>query len=86
MDSDICKLTPIVELPDQCECQHCNAFHFKTEKNSIGRYAFCCFDGKIRVPLSKMPDRMINLFTGDDDLAKNFRENIRRYNNAMTFV
>lgn len=29
---------------------------------------------------------MIRLFTGSDDAAKNFRENIRQYNNALSFV
>jgi len=33
-----------------------------------------------------MPDEMIQLFTGNDDAAKNFRNNIRQYNNAMSFV
>ena len=86
MDSIICNFSVISvgELSEQC--QHCSAFHFKAERNSLGRYTLCCFDGKIKIPLGKMPSRMIELFTGDDDLAKNFRENIRQYNNAMSFV
>ena len=68
------------------KCPHCNALYFKAEKNSTGCYTLCCSAGKIRVPLGDMPDEMIELFTGRDDLAKNFRENIRQYNNAMSFV
>ena len=68
------------------KCNYCSASYFKAEKNSTGHYTLCCSDGKIRVPPSEMPDEMVELFTGTDDLAKNFRENIRQYNNALSFV
>lgn len=85
-NSSILRFNPfsIGEISERC--QYCSANYFKVEKNSKGHYTLCCSDGKIKVPLGDMPNEMIQLFTGKGDAAKNFRENIRQYNNALSFV
>jgi len=67
-------------------CQHCSALYFKPEKNTGGRFTLCCYDGKIKLPPTTFPEELKRLYTSSDKEAKNFRENIRQYTNAMSFV
>ncbi len=47
----------------------------------------CCFQGKIKLaPLHNPPPELNNLFGGQTPQAKQFRENIRRYNNALAMT
>lgn len=46
----------------------------------------CRSDGKIEVLLhGKIPEKMMQLFTGNGNLSQNFRTNIRQYYNALSF-
>ena len=76
------------------ECPHCCAMFFPVEVQNKGKYK-CCQDGTLAKTLAEMqslhserpyPEDLRNYFTGDDSLSKNFRENIRRYNNACAFA
>ena len=47
----------------------------------------CCFSGKLDLPkLHEPPPELLQLLTGTDDVAKNFRKEIRRYNNALAMT
>lgn len=67
-------------------CKYCSGLYFKPEKNTAGKFTLCCYDGKIKLPPSTTLQEMKELFCGDNEISKNFRENIRQYNNAMSFV
>lgn len=41
---------------------------------------------RIKVRLGDMPNEMIQLFIGNDDTAKKFRDYIWQYNNALSFM
>lgn len=67
-------------------CPHCNALAFEDEKIN-GGYSLCCHKGKVKLPQFKGPNKELKkLFTGNSSLAKNFKENIRKYNNACAFA
>ena len=69
--------------------RHCDDLHFKSEMAS-GRkaeYKQCWHYGSIELPKPlAYPDKMKALLEGADIEARNFRENIRNYNSAMTFA
>jgi hypothetical protein len=47
----------------------------------------CCYQGKISLPpLQPPPNDLKTLFTGQDDNAKSFCKNIRKYNNALAMT
>lgn len=46
----------------------------------------CCLNVKISIPSSNMPEEIKQLFIGDDDTSKNFRNNILQYNSATSFA
>ena len=55
--------------------------------NTRPRFGMCCFQGKIKLaPLHNPPPELNNLFGGQTPQAKQFRENIRRYNNALAMT
>jgi len=61
------------------------ALHCILNQRKIQRGA-SCYDGKIKLPPTTIPEELKQLFTSTDGKSKNFRENIRQYNNAMSFV
>ena len=69
--------------------RHCDALHIKSEMVS-GRkdeYKQCCHYGSIELPKPlAYPDKMKALLEGADIEARNFPENIRNYNSAMSFA
>ncbi|CAF3550738.1 unnamed protein product [Rotaria sp. Silwood1] len=70
-------------------CQHCNALHFKEECTSDRHDEFkqCRHYGSVELPdLLPYPDGIRALLQGTDLEARNFRENIRNYNSALTLV
>jgi hypothetical protein len=73
-------------------CSGCGALHWMDEKLSSSRqnnikFGMCCFSGKMDLPnLHEPPPELHQLLTGTDDVAKNFRKNIRRYNNALAMT
>jgi len=42
--------------------------------------------GKVSLPESRLPNEIFDLFVGENDKSKHFREHIRQYNSAMSFV
>jgi hypothetical protein len=73
-------------------CPSCKAFHWMDERlvKSSKRnplFGMCCTSGKIRLPrLADPPGEILNLLSGQDHIAKKFRENIRKYNNALAMT
>ncbi|CAF4463959.1 unnamed protein product [Rotaria sp. Silwood2] len=70
-------------------CRHCNALHFRGECASDRQDEFkqCCHYGSIQLPeLLPYSDEIKVLLQGTDIDSRNFRENIRSYNNARAFV
>ena len=74
------------------ECQHCGALHWtaerltKSTKDNI-LFGTCCNSGAVQLPLLEPPpDAIRALFTDRDPVSKEFRTNIRQYNNAFAFT
>eukprot|EP00435_Cladocopium_sp_Y103_P060653 s247_g22.t1 len=69
-------------------CAHCLALYFAAERNQSGKFTLCCKNGKAsNLPgVSEAPEPLRSFLTGKDPAAKLFRQHIRRYNAAMSFV
>ena len=70
-------------------CPDCNALHWKHEQlvKQLGRFGTCCNKGKVKIPLLPEPPAVLKeLLTGDDHVAKTFRDKIRQYNSALSFT
>ena len=73
-------------------CQHCDALHWNAERLSMSTktnvlFGTCCNSGRIQLPpLDPPPDAIQSLFTNQDPVSKEFRSNIRQYNNAFAFT
>ena len=65
--------------PMDIKCQYCGAFKFKGESPGS-----CCQGGKVAVePFPEPPHQLQELWLGDGDDAKLFRQNSRYINNAV---
>ena len=54
---------------------------------AVKKFGMCCFSGKVQLGcLEDLPPELYQLYFGDDDHAKKFHENIRRYNSALAFT
>jgi len=73
-------------------CGKCNALHFLEERAASSsctnpQFTLCCTQGKVRLPpLAPPPEPFRRLFTGNEADAKDFRQRIRFYNNALPFT
>ena len=73
-------------------CQHCHALHWigerlKRSSMSSPRFGQCCLTGKVSIDfVEPLPPEMYRLYAGQDADAREFRENIRRYNKAFAFT
>jgi hypothetical protein len=73
-------------------CPDCGALHWMAERltkssNSRPRFGICCFQGKIKLAqLHDLPPELNTLFRDQTPPAKEFRANIRRYNNALAMT
>ena len=73
-------------------CPFCHALHWKTERltkssDTSPKFGLCCFSGKVVLPLlTRPPIELWNLYVGDDTQSKRFRQNIRKYNNALAMT
>ena len=73
-------------------CQYCQALHWKAERLSVSRkdnivFGTCCNSGRVQLPpLDLPPEAIQKLFTRQDPTSKEFRNNIRQYNNAFAFT
>ncbi|KDQ32681.1 hypothetical protein PLEOSDRAFT_153646 [Pleurotus ostreatus PC15] len=74
------------------ECQHCHALHWKDERltsstRNSPQFGMCCYQGKIQLAsLEAPPLELDNLLRDNSPASKEFRENIRRYNNALAMT
>lgn len=63
-------------------CTKCFALRWRDELDSI-----CCMKGKINLPSFPDPPLLLkNLWTGDDDISKTFRDYARTLNNALALT
>ena len=73
-------------------CAHCAAFHWvvehlKESPISAPCFSLCCHHGKVILDVNpEPPNHLCSLFTAQTTEAKEFRENIRQYNSALTFT
>ena len=73
-------------------CTKCYAWMFPWEthkKDEEGNLSFglCCAYGKYKLaPEPEFPPLLQQLMTGDDQVSREFRRNIRQYNNALAFA
>ena len=65
------------------KCPNCKAYLFPNELGT----QICCMNGKVALlPLETIPDDLKELFEGHTSSSKEFRNNIRAYNCAFSFV
>jgi hypothetical protein len=73
-------------------CTYCRGLHWSDERlttssNLNPQFGSCCLKGKVNLPLLQdPPQRLRQLFEIDNERAKEFRTNIRRYNAAFAFT
>ena len=74
------------------KCQWCGALHWMNEKlsdssTSHPMFGMCCNGGKVILPVLRDPPQALKvLFEYNDPQAKEFRENIWKYNRAFAFT
>ena len=74
------------------KCPSCGAFHWMNEKlthspRSNPIFGLCCDSGKVVLPFLQDPPHVLKLLLeGRDRQAKDFRENIWKYNRAFAFT
>ncbi len=73
-------------------CPFCHAPHWDCERLTSSshlnpKFCGCCLSGKIWLPsLQQPPPELKNLLNSQDRRAKEFRTNIRKYNNALAMT
>ena len=68
-------------------CPKCKALHFKCEKNKNKIFTKCCSSGSTKLDFDfTVPPLIENLLTNKHEKSKQFKENIRKYNNALSFA
>ena len=73
-------------------CEYCGALHFAIEQLTSSRvgalkFGSCCSQGRVSLPYLRDPlISLRHLFEGNDNHAKEFQRNIRRYNAALAFT
>ncbi|PIA61726.1 hypothetical protein AQUCO_00200011v1 [Aquilegia coerulea] len=73
-------------------CEYCSALHWHAERlasstSTHSSFGLCCLQGKIRLPLLKLPPPALqSLFEEFSPLANSFRTCIRSYNAANAFT
>nr|XP_027077124.1 uncharacterized protein LOC113700896 [Coffea arabica] len=68
-------------LPPKTDCQYCGAIKLHSETPN-----FCCSDGQVVLHENKLPDILVELFTGHSDETLSFRTYVRTYNNMFAFT
>lgn len=67
-------------------CQHCGALYFASEETTNNQFSKCCHNGKIDLEAyTDYPQYLQRLMNGNDTRAKDYRNNIREYNNKLAF-
>lgn len=76
------------------ECQYCGANMWYQERMNKSKHAanpkftMCCGNGKVQLPLSKTPPKLLQelLFNNDSSDSKKFQQHIRMYNMMFAFT
>ncbi|CAI9117956.1 OLC1v1019448C1 [Oldenlandia corymbosa var. corymbosa] len=68
-------------LPDVANCKFCDAQRIYGEPPG-----FCCSSGKVKLEEIEMPLELVELYTGNSEDAKHFRDCVRSYNNMFAFT
>ena len=73
--------------PMDAVCQYCNALHFAGEKPADGKFKTCCHKGKVIKQREEVPEYLKEVMSNPQHPDyKNFNENIRSYNSALSFA
>ncbi|CAF1935484.1 unnamed protein product [Brassica napus] len=74
-------------------CTYCGAIMWFGErlnrrlKTRNPKFALCCMQGQVQLPLLKQPPEVLQiLLNGDDKLSKHFQRNTRAYNMVFSFT
>ena len=73
-------------------CSECDAIVWFEERiQRLGKvapkFAICCLNGKVKIPyLCDTPPLLATLLDGNNDICKEYRRNIRHYNNMFGFT
>jgi len=60
---------------------------YKRRRSAHPKFSICCTHGKIQLPISPTPPQLlIDLLYGNDEISKNFKENIRPYDTMFAFT
>jgi hypothetical protein len=74
------------------ECHECGALHWMAERISTSskrspKFGMCCNHGRVKLQALPEPPQPLRSFLMDGDIqAREFRENIRLYNSALSFT
>lgn len=75
------------------KCEHCGAIMWygerigKKRKTKTPKFALCCGQGQVQLPLLKQsPDILSKLLNDKDEISKYYRENIRQINMVFLFT
>nr|XP_027108929.1 uncharacterized protein LOC113728764 [Coffea arabica] len=68
-------------LPAKADCHYCGGKKMHSETPN-----FCCSDGQVVLHENKLPDILVELFTGHSDETLSFRTYVRTYNNMFAFT
>jgi hypothetical protein len=68
------------------QCEKCGAFHFDGEAVKKVFGSKCCIYGDVQLKMMKTPPRLFDLWASQDSRGREFRKNIRAYNNSFAFT
>ncbi|EGG08363.1 uncharacterized protein MELLADRAFT_61965 [Melampsora larici-populina 98AG31] len=83
--------------PANIVCRFCGALRWPEERTKVEQkansqiFSNCCKQGDVTLPLAYfeealLPEPLMKLFTGSDEIAKEFQKNIATYNNMVSFA
>ncbi|KAI0764474.1 hypothetical protein BC629DRAFT_919456 [Irpex lacteus] len=71
-------------------CSHCNALHWLAERTSSSvtrpEFGVCCHHGQVQLDPLPPPPELANLLMNTGLQGQEFREHIRQYNAALSFM
>ena len=72
----------------EIECQFCGSFNFLQERPKDGKFNNCCHKGKVLVHVQQEYPQYLRQIISDPEHMhyRNFRDNIRSYNSALSFA